>query len=283
MTRLIIVEGLPGSGKSTISKMIYDILTESGREAVLFQEGNLDHPADHEGVAMLTTDLYKKLLRDPVNAVWLDSGFIMEDEKHVLVPYRKLQEKYGADLPEGLLTVLAGSDVYEQPFEINRDLIISKWKQFAAQAQEEETIYVFECCFIQNPVTVGMVKYGLNKEAVADYILGLAEAASCLDPLLIYIEQDDYSSSFKRAVDERPREWAEEFTAYYTHQGYGKRMNLAGLEGAEAVLKARGEMELEILRSLPIDKVMLNNSRYDQKLARSRLIEMISPFCQGIK
>ncbi|WP_409295114.1 hypothetical protein V1498_17915 [Peribacillus sp. SCS-26] len=279
--RLILVEGLPGSGKSTISKMIYDILTESGRKAVLFQEGNPDHPADYEGVAMLTPDLYKELLLDPVKAAFLDSSFIMEDERHVLIPYRKLQEKYGADFPESLLTELSGSDVYEQPIEINRKLITSRWKQFAAQAQGEETIYIFECCFIQNPVTVSMVKYGLSLEASADYILGLAEAASCLNPLLIYIEQDDYSSSFKRAVDERPREWAEGFTAYYTEQGYGKRMKLAGLEGAEAVLKARGKMELEILRSLPIDKVKLNNSRYDQGLARQSLIDLISPFIKA--
>jgi thymidylate kinase len=50
-TKLILIEGLPGSGKSTTAGMAAEILKQKGIETNLFLEGNLDHPADYDGVA----------------------------------------------------------------------------------------------------------------------------------------------------------------------------------------------------------------------------------------
>ena len=42
--KLIIVEGLPGFGKSTTAKLINEILSQNKIEVELFLEGNLNHP-----------------------------------------------------------------------------------------------------------------------------------------------------------------------------------------------------------------------------------------------
>ncbi|WP_235218458.1 hypothetical protein [Paenibacillus sp. FSL R7-269] len=52
--KLVLVEGLPGYGKSTTAQLVYEILTEMNVSAQLVLEGNLDHPADYDGVACLT-------------------------------------------------------------------------------------------------------------------------------------------------------------------------------------------------------------------------------------
>lgn len=46
-TNLIIVEGLPGSGKSTAAAMIAKVLAEKGKKAVCVDEGAQEHPADY--------------------------------------------------------------------------------------------------------------------------------------------------------------------------------------------------------------------------------------------
>ena len=45
-TNLIIVEGLPGSGKSTTASMIAGELTKRGKQVVCVDEGVAEHPAD---------------------------------------------------------------------------------------------------------------------------------------------------------------------------------------------------------------------------------------------
>ena len=50
-TKLILVEGLPGSGKTTTAVFVADWLKEHGMETAVFLEGSLDHPADFESVA----------------------------------------------------------------------------------------------------------------------------------------------------------------------------------------------------------------------------------------
>ena len=46
-TNLIIVEGLPGSGKSTTARMIADELEKKGKQVVCVDEGVKEHPADY--------------------------------------------------------------------------------------------------------------------------------------------------------------------------------------------------------------------------------------------
>ncbi|MGQ0518173.1 hypothetical protein ACT453_52205, partial [Bacillus sp. D-CC] len=55
--KLIIVEGLPGFGKSTTAKLINEILSQNKIEVELFLEGNLNHPADYDGVSSLKSPL----------------------------------------------------------------------------------------------------------------------------------------------------------------------------------------------------------------------------------
>jgi len=42
-TKLVIVEGLPGSGKTTTASAIHEVLTNNYISSELFLEGNLDH------------------------------------------------------------------------------------------------------------------------------------------------------------------------------------------------------------------------------------------------
>ncbi|ANA81073.1 MULTISPECIES: hypothetical protein [Paenibacillus] len=76
-----------------------------------------------------------------------------------LLPYQKLKNEYGTSFPDDLYHSLSKQDVYELPLGLNRRLITERWEAFAEQTLDEAGVMIFECCFIQNPVTVGMVKY----------------------------------------------------------------------------------------------------------------------------
>ena len=56
------------------------------------------------------------------------------------------------------------NDIYELSFDKNVELIADKWNNFTESALEDNKVYIFECCFIQNSLTIGMIKYGEQKE-----------------------------------------------------------------------------------------------------------------------
>lgn len=87
------------------------------------------------------------------------------------------------------------NDIYELPIEIHKELIISRWNEFVNNYINEDKVVIFECCFIQNPVTVSMVKNNSPKDVTMSYINSLAKKIVPLEPVLIYVEQEDIKAS----------------------------------------------------------------------------------------
>lgn len=270
-TKLILVEGLPGSGKSTTAGLIHEILTENHVAAELYMEGNLNHPADYEGVAYFTEKEFAELLAVSGSLTKIFQDRVIVKRGRHLLPYIKIKNELGDSFPEELFTSISKKDVYELPLKENIAVISESWEEFAKQAETEEKVYVFECCFIQNPVTASMIKYGAPGEVAIEYVNMLSKAVKNLNPLLVYVKQEDIEKSFRKAVSERPGDWFNGFVHYYTSQGYGVDRGLRGLEGTIEVLKSRQDLEFEILDQLDLSAVIINNSRFDQEHHRENL------------
>lgn len=278
--RLVLIEGLPGSGKSTHAKWAAEILAELGVEAGLFMEGDLDHPADYDGVACYRPEEYRSLLADheAYRGLLEEAAFRFGD--HLFIPYRKMKNARPDDIPDELVHLLFRNDIYELPLEQNADLIAQKWTHFGAQAGRQQGSWIFECCFLQNPLTVGLVKNNASKETLARYVERLEQAVLGLDPLLIYIDQEDVDRTFRKALEERPQDWAEGFVDYYTgqDQGYGKSRGLTGVEGTIEVLRRKRELALELMGGLRIDKRIINNTAYDPVKSKAQLREILKTY-----
>jgi len=277
-SKLILIEGLPGFGKTTTAQLVHEILIEMNIKSQLFLEGNLEHPADYEGVAFYQKSEFDELLSTHINFKGLLSQHVIRQDNSYFLQYRKIKNEYGSDFPDELLYAVAKNDVYELPLDQNRERVTERWKKFTENALIGSDTFVFDCCFIQNPVTMGMIKYGAKKEDVISYVIELATIVERLNPLLIYIEQNDLDHSFRKAVKERPKEWSDGFIEYYTSQGYGKKHNYKGLEGTLRVLEARREWEEEIFNRLTIAKKKVNNSLYHLHDYKYGLVEILSEF-----
>ncbi|WP_211748661.1 hypothetical protein [Paenibacillus sp. Marseille-Q4541] len=275
-TQLIIIEGLPGSGKSTVAQFVSEILADNGVEAQLFGEGNLEHPADYDGVSFYRQDEFNQLLSDHESYKEIVESRSVKYGSHFLIPYRKIKNELGSEFPDELLQEILTRDIYELPFEQNVSLITEKWNCFKEETLRSNSIYIFECCFIQNPLTIGTVKYNKQKEEVINYVLQLEDAVKSLNPLLIYIDQKDIKSTFEKAINERPKEWSNGFIEYYTNQGFGKMQGYHGFDGTVQVLQERKNIELEIFDLLKINKRKIDNSQYDMEKCKEELREILS-------
>lgn len=190
-SNLVIVEGLPGCGKSTTAAMIADELAKSGRKVCCVDEGVQDHPADYADY----------------------------------------------DFPD---------------FETEREKILEKWKSFA-DGCDKDTVYVFNCIFLQNPMCETMMRFGLPEETSRGYIAEIAEIIKPLNPVIIYIEQLDVKSTVDAVLDERGNGWLNAVIDYHTAQGYGRQNNLSGYAGYISCLEERKRREMRILQSLSLE------------------------------
>lgn len=274
-TKLILIEGLPGSGKSTTAEMTNDILKEWNIETRLYLEGNVEHPADYEGGSYFSNAEFSELLEQYNEVKPVLVKHALERCNGFVLPQCKLKQDISeAMVPDSFWKHIWNHDIYELPLNKNIELISDKWKRFVEHALIGNQTYIFECCFIQNPVTIGMIKYGASHEVVMNYVKQLAAIIEPLNPVLLYVDQQDLSLSFKKAVQERPKEWSTGFMDYYNNQGYGKIHDAQGIEGTIAVLEARKQLETSIFNALNMEKFKIDNSPFEMDSYKKRIIEI---------
>jgi hypothetical protein len=176
---------------------------------------------------------------------------------------------------DDLFKNITKNDIYELPIDLHTKLILDRWDDFVNTYINEDKVVIFECCFIQNPVTVSMIRNNSPKDVTMIYINGLAKKIVPLEPVLIFVEQEDIKASFNRVVCERPKEWFEGFKDYYTNQGYGLYNNLKGLDGVIQVLEARSSLECDVYDSLKLIKYKIDNSAFNLDLLKEKINSII--------
>jgi hypothetical protein len=170
-----------------------------------------------------------------------------------------MQRKYLEQTPETLFEALARFEIYDLPFEKHQRLMHQGWQSFAGCALADDLTYVFECCFLQNPITTLLARHNLPVEAVHRHVLGLADAVQPLQPRLIYLAPQNPRATLEGIRRERPQEWADYVTGYLTGQDYGKEHRLNGFEGVTQFYEMRQALELEFLPELPMPSLVMTD------------------------
>jgi hypothetical protein len=262
-TKLILIEGIPGSGKTTAARFVGQWLASQGIRTALFLEGAWDHPADFESVAVFDAQEYAKLLTAfPGEAAFLESQAIVHGGEHFF-RYRQLQAAY-PDLPGALIAELASREIYELPAETYRRLVRQRWQQFATSAAAGDTTFVFECAFMQNPMTMML---GRHDEPAADagaLVLDLAGIVQPLSPRWLYLHTAGVRASLTQVASARPAEWLDFVIAYHTQQGHGKAQGWEGFDGLVSFYEMRQSVELALLPRLPFPGLLLHRTDWAQ-------------------
>lgn len=257
--RLIIVEGLPCSGKSTTAKYIADKLG-----MMYYDEGTGNHPADYEFHAYLTPAELEDFAEDDRRRIEAASE---SKSGGYIVPLAK----FDGELFDRLLR----HKIYDfLPWETERPVMLDKWREFVSMAQRRETGYVFNCVLLQNPMCETVIRFGMTGEAQR-YIWEIRDIIKPLDPFVVYLRSSDIRCRIESALPERGGEWLKSVIDYHCNGAYGKANGLEGFDGYISALEFRQGGELYLLkRGLDLEYMVLEDpdkdwdAAYDEIIAR---------------
>ena len=236
MNRLYIIEGLPCSGKSSTARFVADVLAARGRQVRCIDEGTGDHPADYEFHALVDGRVI------PLNTV----------------PSERLPDLLRYKIYDGL------------PWETEAPLMLDKWRQFVREAAPD-TVYVFNCVLLQNPMCETMMRFGMPEEQSAAHIRAIAEIIAPMEPVVIRLHVSDIADRVRETAQERPG-WLEAVIPYHVEGAYGRSIGAAGFDGYVACPEERQRREKRILASLPLRSVTLRDAHHDWEAARRELV-----------
>ena len=268
-SRLILLEGVPCTGKTSTARFVSSQVRGWYPDVRLYTDEALWHPADLVNYAFLTPEQYREF---------------PEDER-VLLPVEPTEEPkgylvYTAELYDELREKLEPFKLFGcQPWEVERPLMLARWRQFVEKAVQEDAVYIFDGVFFERPVCEMMMWFDLGREEIESFMKELAEIVRPLTPFVLYLENSEIEARLRKVSAERDYDWLVGFIAYHTGQGYGQRTGLPDMEGCVAALEARQGLELGLLERLPVDHLIIQNPFEDwvesNNVIRTRLREFL--------
>lgn len=267
MAGLIMVEGLPGSGKSTTAGKIGAWVAENRVPVEHFGEGRSDHPVDFEQVAVLTNDDLVRIL-----------GHVPASADDVIRHAERSGDvwlvRYGLhpEWPRSLRSRLAEYDSYDGSItpELHSRVLTESWRQYGSRPQPAH-VEVLECVLVQNPVCALLARFDQPTSVIEAHIRGLVQAVQPRRPALVYLDAGDPQELLEKAAAERSPEWLETVIGYHTQQGYGLARGLEGFGGYVEFMRHRRSVELEILPSLPLPTLVVPVDEHSWSVAESEI------------
>jgi hypothetical protein len=281
-TKLILLEGVPGSGKSMAGAHLQIFLEQLGIPVRFWHEGDFDNPADFEGIARLNTSQYRNLIAHyPGLARLLEEQLTVRGDDH-LIKYRKLQDLHLEQIPSRLIVELSGYDVYDGlPMKDYCRLALQRWQDFQASAAQSDEITILECCFLQNPLTVMLARHNADPDLAREQVEKISRIIESLMPLVLYLKPRDVRAALLHAREQRPREWADFVTWYLTGQAYGQAHRLEGYEGVIRFYEMRQKLEVDLLKELPVRSLVIEHTGTEWDDRYREIMAFVSPYLRA--
>ncbi|MDV4152273.1 hypothetical protein R0131_15710 [Clostridium sp. AL.422] len=216
---------------------------------MIFPEGTSNHLADYNFHAYITNDDLERF--SDAEKVILLSNSEHKNNGYVIALDNIKGELFNKIIEYKIYDML--------PWDKEYPIMLNKWEEFNKIAKSNENIYVFDCCFLQNPLCETMMRFNMKFEDINNYIVNIYKLIEELNPVVIYLKNTNIKERIQEVSKEREEKWLNEVIKYHTLQGYGKSSGYEGFHGYVECLKARQEIELSILNNLDIDKIIIEN------------------------
>lgn len=260
MARLLLVEGIPGSGKTTTARWAQRSLAARGLRVALYCEGDPQpadlawqwwfSPAEFEAACQRFPSAGAELRR----CAWAGRA-------GVAVAYTKVDPERCAGQWADVEAEMADREPYNGmlPPAAFVDLLTARWAEFGASASSPDApdVVIFDGAFLQDTLVELVLFADRDATAITADLRRLAEAVADWRPLLIRLVPDDPEAAVDAVARERvdadaTEVWRDAVEAYVADTPWARARGLSAPGALLAYLTARQHVEAEVLPRLPL-------------------------------
>ena len=201
--RLILLEGLPGTGKSTNSFKLYEQLLRNGKKADWIHEVSQPHPVLFFTESCMTKEEYQKLrMKYPEAAEFFDEAAEVR-KTTVGIDQETVSRRRKEARNQAWYQELLQYDAFPTSLDRYELQALEKWEAFTNKAlEDEDTIFILDSSLFQYQIFTYLLK-AAPYERLERFVRKIAECIKPLNPLLIYLCREHTEDSIAYLKEQR--------------------------------------------------------------------------------
>ena len=205
MKKLLLIEGLPGTGKTTATQKIYDILSAKGEHVIALFEGDERIPCDFYEMAGIPIDEFDGY-----------EGMVMHTPNYAYVRLSTCPDAVAKQFRRWDMGDERNQQVsvaHYIPCALER---LDAW--VAATLDNDDTVIIDSGC-LQNPINELLFR-GATDDEVRVFVMGIIERIKPLNPICVYLKRESAKEAIDFAKHAKGEAWTSGVNALLDELGY---------------------------------------------------------------
>jgi len=202
-SRLVMLEGLPGTGKSTNSYLLTIQLKRKGNKVKWFHEVARPHPTSFFSEACFTREEHETFLKKYPEAGAILKPITVFRKATTGINLMEVEWNYLGTIGDSAFQELKKYDAWN--FLLNKyvEAALDKWAYFAETASiEKDSVYIVDSSIFQFQTWAFLLKNGHYKD-LERFVLRLLDIVKPLNPSLIYFYRKNVEATIAYLEKER--------------------------------------------------------------------------------
>lgn len=255
-SKLILMEGLPSTGKSTTSQTLRTQLERNGLPARWFHEVARLHPTLFFNEACLTEKDYVHFLTKFPDTAELFDAISIKRKRTIGIDLLELEWNHLGAVGEEALRELKTYDVWNFPLDQYIEVAIEKWECFAEQARKKEEVVILDSAIFQFQIYTFLLERA-PFEKLLEFVQKLYKIIKTLNPILIYLQREEVEDTINYLEEVRGVAFFEQIWGRDRYKPYyiGRPQ---GAEGYREFLKDYDGTAKKLYANFPFNKISID-------------------------
>ena len=258
-SQLILLEGMPSTGKTTNARFIHTQLERNNINAKWIHEITAPHPVTFYDEAYFTRGEYDSFIKSYPQAADILNNIAVYKKNTVAIPLREIEWSYRDRIGEDAYQALMEFDAWELPLEAYKKFALEKWAHFTGKALENrDEVFIIDSAIFQFQIFTFLLK-NRPYEELHSFIDRIIDIIRPLNPCLFYFHRENAGASVNYLENDRGTSYLEYIWKRDKDRPYyiGKP---PGAEGFKQFLLDYANMSDLLFNQFPTRKISLDIS-----------------------